>query len=251
MVRSNDMDDWVDAEFPTPSELLLENGLYHTIELSEGLDDLKAFRKLLVDSYHLDVFCIDCNLPTVFKRDHEVPVWTIANPQNRNFEEIRNDRVFDLYFHCSRMPSHRLVFQFILKDGKLTKIGQYPSIADLKIPEIAKYRRLLKDKYKELATGIGLASHGVGIGSFVYLRRIFEHLIEEAIVLDRQHPEWNEDDFKRLRMDEKIQRLSMHLPSFLVENRAFYGILSKGIHELEEQECLDCFDTVRAVVSVI
>jgi len=32
----------------------------------------------------------------------------------------------------------------------------------------------------ELSTAIGLYSHGVGIGSLIYLRRVFEFLIDEA-----------------------------------------------------------------------
>ncbi|KKL23256.1 hypothetical protein LCGC14_2427220 [marine sediment metagenome] len=36
-----------------------------------------------------------------------------------------------------------------------------------------------------------------------------------------------------------------YLPEFLVENRSLYAILSKGIHALSEDECLQYFETVK------
>ena len=38
-------------------------------------------------------------------------------------------------------------------------------------------------------------------------------------------------------MDEKIVMLRTELPQFLVDNREWYGLVSKGIHELTEEEC--------------
>ena len=41
------------------------------------------------------------------------------------------------------------------------------------------------------------------------------------------------------------------LPEFLVENKALYGILSNGIHELTEDECKEYFPTVKLGVELI
>jgi hypothetical protein len=55
----------------------------------------------------------------------------------------------------------------------IVKIGQYPSVADFHIGEIKDYNRVIsQDKLREFTKSIGLAAHGVGIGSFVYLRRV-------------------------------------------------------------------------------
>jgi hypothetical protein len=48
-----------------------------------------------------------------------------------------------------------------------------------------------------------------------------------------------------------IDILSYHLPEFLVENRKLYGILSKGLHELSEEECLKYFQTVKIGIEQI
>ncbi len=64
----------------------------------------------------------------------------------------------------------------------ISKVGQYPSVADFHIGKVHKYDKVLpKDKMRELTKAIGLAANGVGIGSFVYLRRIFQHLLFEAL----------------------------------------------------------------------
>ncbi len=52
-------------------------------------------------------------------------------------------------------------------------------------------------------------------------------------------------------MDGKISLLKDFLPEFLVENKNRYAILSKGIHELRESECLELFDTVKIGIEQI
>ena len=48
-----------------------------------------------------------------------------------------------------------------------------------------------------------------------------------------------------------IKLLQDYLPSFIVENYSIYGILSKGIHELSEEECLEYFDIMRKSIELI
>lgn len=132
------------------------------------------------------------------------------------------------------------------KYGTLTKVGQNPPMVDFHIEQIKRYKGLLStEKQREFVRAIGLVTHGVGIGSFVYLRRIFEDLIQEAHQVAVKSDDWNENEYNEARVSEKIELLKNYLPDFLVENKGLYGIMSKGIHELSEKECLDYFDTVR------
>jgi uncharacterized protein YajQ (UPF0234 family) len=52
-------------------------------------------------------------------------------------------------------------------------------------------------------------------------------------------------------MDEKIGLLEDYLPDFLVKKKILYSILSKGIHELSEDECLKYFNTVKLGIEII
>ena len=61
----------------------------------------------------------------------------------------------------------------------------------------------------------------------------------------------DEENYKKSRMDQKIGLLSTHLPDFLVENKSMYSILSKGIHELDEETCLIHFDSLRVGIEII
>ena len=154
---------------------------------------------------------------------------------------------------CKRTDS---IFRYYVlwnpKKQIIIKIGQYPSIADFHISEIKQYKKLLStDKLKEFTRAIGLAANGVGIGSFVYLRRIFESLIEDAYTMCKNDGTVDEENYKKSRMDQKIGLLSTHLPDFLVENKSMYSILSKGIHELDEETCLIHFDSLRVGIEII
>lgn len=138
------------------------------------------------------------------------------------------------------------------KTNKLMKVGQYPTVADFHISEIKQYSKLLSnDRLKEFTKAIGLAANGVGIGSFVYLRRIFELLITESYTKAMQDGVVSEADFMKARMDTKIDLLHAYLPTFLVENKGMYSILSLGIHELDEKTCLAHFDTLRVGIEII
>jgi hypothetical protein len=135
---------------------------------------------------------------------------------------------------------------------KLMKVGQFPSIADLHISKIRSYDKVLpREEIKEFTRAIGLAASGVGIGSFVYLRRVFEFLLEDAHKIALNEDGWNEEEYARARVAEKIQILKHHLPEFLVEHREMYSILSLGIHELEENDCLSHFEPLKIGIEII
>jgi len=125
-------------------------------------------------------------------------------------------------------------------------------MADIEQGQVQHYRSVLdKAHYQELNRALGLASHGVGIGSFVYLRRIFERLVDEARAKASEEADWDEDAYSKARMDEKIQLLKSYLPEFLVEQRGLYGILSLGIHSLDEETCLTHFPVIRTGIELI
>ena len=134
----------------------------------------------------------------------------------------------------------------------IMKVGQYPTIADMHKAQIKQYKTVLSnEEMKEFARAIGLAASGVGIGAFVYLRRIFENQIKEAFKKSLKEGIVEEKEFASKRMDEKIGMLKNYLPNTLVEIRQIYGILSKGIHFLTEDECLLHFEILKNGIEMI
>jgi hypothetical protein len=191
----------------------------------------------------LDIYCPECGRHSVF---------TLGQEAKYSDRSHYSNYVFSLWFRCSRDASHHALFVFLAHKGVLQKIGETPSLADISVPDVRKYRPVLGDeRFREFTRGIGLATHGVGVGAFVYLRRIFEWLIENAHTAASATPGWSEESYVNSRMEEKINLLKDHLPEFLVRNRGLYGILSVGIHALTEGECLSAFPAVRLAIELI
>lgn len=158
-----------------------------------------------------------------------------------------------LVFRCKRYGDDvSILVWHNFEKCTLMKVGQCPSIADIHIGKVKQYNKVLeKPILKEFTKAIGLAANGVGIGSFVYLRRIFENLVMDAYNEALQAGIVDAETFEKQRMDEKIKSLNGYLPPFIVENHGIYSILSKGIHELSEDECLAYFDCMRQSIELI
>jgi hypothetical protein len=153
---------------------------------------------------------------------------------------------------CQRNRSHEIRFWFYVDRRSLIKVGQIPSIADLATPDKRRFSKILgQERQAEYNRGVGLHAHGVGIGSFVYMRRILEDLVEEAHQQASREPGWNDEEYQRGRMAERIKLLRDYLPPFLVEHATLYSIVSEGIHGWHEQQCLDLFPVVKAGVDHI
>ena len=65
------------------------------------------------------------------------------------------------------------------------------------------------------------------------------------------YPEFPIEGYKDADMADKILLLKDHLPPFLFEHRAMYKVLSKGIHKLTEEECLNYFPAIKLGIEQI
>lgn len=263
-------------------EFITNTPLYRAIEFSEkGIIELEFFEG------SIDAFCPLCKQESVFQRLYKKPkayiqsrvlgaTWrddysiqdlltgTVIrleiNVRYRLFGEdesimladyLKSHRVIPMNFICSRDNCYPLYYIFSISGKTATKIGQFPSLADLHTGGEKKYRKILGAKHKEFIRAIRLSANGIGIGSFVYLRRVFEELIERAHIEAKKANDWDEEKYTKSRMDDKIQLLKKYLPSFLVENRKIYKILSKGIHALSEEECLKYYSLIKAGIELM
>lgn len=238
---------------------------YHPTEVTlENLDTLKI---ILDDSnsFQFDCHCIYCDKETTFRKDnYYAKMVAPGNPGMQHFRFIEDNELnllsfYDKYitpktinFRCSRNGEHKYFFTFIVDEKQLIKIGQYPSIADIESNSIKVYRKILKSDYQYFSKAIGLYANGIGIGSYVYLRRIFENLISEARDEAAKDDNLDIKSFDQAKMKDKIKLLGNHyLPEFIVDNSLVYSILSKGIHELTEDDCKKIFPTLQVSIELI
>jgi hypothetical protein len=203
------------------------------------------------------MFCPECEKPVPFEKETDPPFEnTLRALLKRQDSPLRwkgsyKDTGLELIYRCTR-EKHVFVIFIKISDNNIFKIGQYPSIADLQLGNIKKYDKILTDKMRgEFVRAIGLNAHGIGIGAFVYLRRIFENLIQDAHGEAIKSEKWNEELYNKSRMNERITMLNMYLPDLLVENASMYAILSIGIHELTENECLENFSILKSGIELI
>lgn len=156
-------------------------------------------------------------------------------------------RIMKLEYICSMNEKHHLDYVVLTTDNSMMKIGQYPSVADMTFPELDAYKHVIsKEDRKELGTAIGLFASGVGAGSYVYLRRILERLVYQA--KETAGDVIDDEKFEQARMSERVKMLDGYLPEVLINNTTIYGILSKGIHELSEEECRKYFPVVKECI---
>lgn len=154
---------------------------------------------------------------------------------------------------CKRKNEDIIRFIIFWDKDKIIKIWQNPSLADIQYAEIGKkYDKILDKTYlQDFKKAIWLSAHWVWAWSLVYLRRIFENLIYTCY-RDNYDKLWiGNDEFNQLRMNEKVEILSVFLPPHVVELKPIYGILSKWIHELSEQDCLKYFWALKLSIELI
>ena len=243
--------------FAPPSGLFLTVPLYEVFPLAE--DSRALMRHLYAGEFAFDAPCIQCGRESHFKSvaNNSYPPLRLqapppGMPRPAPEPDWLADFVFARSFHCARIANHSMSFLFHMGRGALQKVGQIPSLADLSTPELRKHKKVLGEvRLGELTRAVGLAAHGVGIGSFVYLRRIFESLLEDHRKASEAESGDALEGYETMRMEDKIDALRGRLPPLLVSNKKIYAILSKGIHELDEDTCLAYFPVVQKGILLI
>lgn len=244
-------------------ELIFDVSLYHELKLSENKELFDSIKQkgAEVDGYNPyrdaeSTFTIIKGLGNIHQNgpyglnERRIPEISFNSYADSLVKEPSNSF---LVLKCKRYEDLLyLFFQVDEENDVFRKVGQNPSVADFHLAKVKKYTKYLDNaRRREFTKAIGLYANGVGIGSFVYLRRIFEALIFEAGEKLIAQGVITNDDFYPKHMDEKIEAAKSELPDFLVENKSIYGILSKGVHELSEDECMTYYDVVKKGIELI
>lgn len=117
---------------------------------------------------------------------------------------------FQIGFKCANDDQHTIIVNLQIEKSEnnniliLKKVGQYPSMADLQFYAFKKYKKLLGNYYTELTKAVGLYASGIGVGAFVYLRRILETLVEEIHIECKKNIDWEEEKYKNSKFVDRI-----------------------------------------------
>ena len=265
-------------------DFLVNEGVYDKIEITK--DNIFELADLADGNVKIDCYCPKCRERRVFYSkdipyydydEHtgvfvcsslggQIASWQriLQKPQpkfadapedpwvwsNNSMEEDTRLMVFK--FICAMDGTHHMDFVVSTCGNQMIKIGQYPTYADLLLPELKEYKKVMsKEDERELKRANGLYASGIGVGSFVYLRRIFERIIITASKTAIKDGKFEQEDFDSAHVDEKVKMLKDYLPKAFVNNTVFYGIISKGIHELSEDECIEFYPVMQAFIIMV
>ncbi|WP_312694094.1 hypothetical protein [Caproiciproducens sp.] len=265
-------------------DFLVNGGIYDTIQIS--CEDINDITDLLTGEYSIDLYCPVCKENSVYKklpRDQNMKIRILAlNRQNSNppppyygeppisqpvtkrhsIPEQKNksekEEAFSqlceygneapINFICSREDNTKLSIFLKFTTSKVIKIGQYPSPIDISSNIPSKYSKLLGPYFSEYKKSIVLHSEGYHVGAYSYLRRIIEYLLESAHQEAEKSPDWNDEGYTYKHFEDKIKLLEDYLPNFFVQNVPLYGLVSKGIHELSEDDCESMYPILKSAI---
>lgn len=173
-----------------------------------------------------------------------------------------------LRYSCAQCSRHQ-TFTVLIALGDdpsdqicVMKIGEYPPVEHPISPALQKI--LGKDRAKPFKKGMTCEKFSYGIGAVAYYRRIVEEVIDGLLDhIAKLVPEEKKDEYSAV-LDKakkekvaarKIEIIKPQLPASLRPGGKdplgiLHDVLSSGIHELTEQECLDDAKDVREALEV-
>lgn len=140
------------------------------------------------------------------------------------------------------------------------KYGEEPSFGP---PTPARTITLIGPDRDQFLKGRRCENQGLGVGAFVYYRRVVENQknrIFDEIIRVSQHVEADEQLIADLEVAKKeiqftkgVDAIKHALPQSLLVNGhnpllLLHSALSQGVHELDDAECLDAASSVRVVL---
>lgn len=271
-----------EQQLTTPQLLhkLLDASLYAAVEIPWSTSN-EQIRKARLSELKFDKFCpgcrqsatwtmvVDAELKTRDERERAT-VMPISSRGGGVFRHPRWTEDFRLDARCTRY-GHSATYYFAYTPSNprgalaavqagetpgpvgFTKIGQWPSLTDFQIGDLSRFEEgMTRAQRKEFVRGINTSAHGFSVAACVYYRRVFESVIADArteFMKANSLEAWPE--FDAAKTDDRIRMLRGHLPEFMAEHPELYSILSKGVHELTEEECARELPMLRQAIELI
>jgi len=211
------------------------------------------------NDYRLELFCPTCKKRRIFCFQNSSFIKIYWDHKGDQFCENVKDFLFKTDYFSIRAQAdckHNLLVIFKkVNDATIMKVGQYPSIYELN-EEInnRSFIKMLGDEYAGYyKNACSLYSFNTCIGAIIYLRRIFEKILFDTYSEHQKKLDISLDDFKKLRMEEKLKTIQNYLPDILFEQgfNVIYTKISDGVHNLSEDECQQIFPILKNAIEEI
>ena len=199
----------------------------------------------------LELYCPICKEKRIFKCGDidKIGYGLNADLTTRNKAVLTESNLLIIYkFSCEYNHRFKMIME-TLGDNELIKIGQFPSpmfFSDKINNDVFK----ILDKNEKSYYMLSVKSHNnnLNIASFVYLRRVFESLLEKAI-------KQSNTNFDGMKTKDKIKHLVKEgLLNDMLMNTGYnvlYSLLSDGVHNLSEEQCKEQYELLKSAVEII
>lgn len=151
-------------------------------------------------------------------------------------------------------------FDVEIAEGRVTKYGQFPEIAERVSTDLAK--QLDETYLRYYRNAVRLRNFGRGIAALAYMRRVVEDNVNQLLDIVVEEAKLAGDtsvdveEMERVKagkvFDKKIEYAKAKLPSRLLVGGhnpldKLHAVTSEGIHALTDDECVEIFDGARLV----
>lgn len=262
-----------------------------SIEIKEN--NAETIFNFIIDRSAYDYYCNNCNKVKTFIQSQKQSVIVDGTFNNNDAINMYNPKLNDKvityeksdYSSLSNNSSSINIYEinsrfFIFKklecptcDEKLTMIFLYEKncitkvyqsfISDIvKDEDIQKFKKmelLNEDDLKELNNANKCKKLGMNIASFVYMRRIFENMLQRIYEAHQSEVTIKDSSkkFTDLYVKDKVKLLKPYLPILMNEEVSadkyikLYKLLSEGIHKLNEDICESLYNIIKELLLMI
>ena len=220
-------------------------------EVSVKSDDFSFLFPDINKPIKVELYCPICKEKRIFNCCDVTATGYYLNHSIHDRNEAlitKNNELLIYDFSCEYNHKFKMAMETLGK-GNLVKFGQFPSpmYFSKKInDDVTKELDEVEKKYYLLS--IKSQENNLNIASLVYLRRVFESLIEKA-------KNKSETDFTGMRTKDIIKQLvKENLLNEMLKNTGYnvlYTLLSDGVHNLSEEECHEQFELLKSAIEII
>lgn len=230
---------------------LLKLAIHQPFEITTSAQSV--VKSILTYAGTLDMYCPACAKMSTFKGDISTETENIAQSEKfaANGFNVSSSfwlhTIFSKQLSCTR-AGHAATFYFHIDNGKLFKVGQYPSLANITFGDALKYLPVLgEEKIKELNQAISLATNGVGLGALVYLKRVLNFL------LDMTAADAMEEQTSNQAVDtaSKVMRLASFLPNAISQETQIFSILDQDMSALSDLQCIKVANILTSMIVLL
>jgi len=184
-----------------------------------------------------------------------------------NYINLKGFNFFYVTYICSNCQKVEKTFSLAAKvndsgaaQGECYKFGELPTYGP---PIASKLMKLIGPDREEFLKGRRCENQGLGVGSFIYYRRVVENqkdrILGEIIKVSKKlgasktNLETLEKAVKETQFTKALDMVKNSIPESLLINghspiKLLHSALSEGVHALSDEECLELAGSVRIVL---